>query len=81
VVIRKLIRVPLDLALTAFEVVTRPTAFAKRRIDAGPRDLYRALYFYFNLFTVAFVIASSLTYLASYSGASQVRELTTLALE
>jgi GYF domain 2 len=81
VVIRKLIRVPLDLALTVFEVVTKPTDFAKRRIDAGPRDLYRALYFYFNLFTVAFLIASSLAYLASYTGDSQFRELATLALQ
>jgi GYF domain 2 len=81
VAIKKLVRVPLDLALTAFEIVARPTAFAQRRIDAGPRDLYRSLYFYFNMFTVAFVIASSLTYLDFYSGSSQLRELTTLALQ
>ena len=80
-VIRKLTRVPMDLALTVFEVVTKPTDFAKRRIDAGPRDLYRALYFYFHLFTVAFLIASSLTYLASYTGASQFRVLASLALQ
>ena len=83
VAIKKLIRVPLDLALTALEVVTRPTTFAKQRIDAGPRDLYRALYFYFNLFTLAFLIAiaSSMTHLGSFSGASQFRELTKLALQ
>jgi hypothetical protein len=81
VVIQKLIRVPLDLAMTAFEVVTRPTAFAKRRIDGGPRDLYRALYFFFNLFTVAFLLISALVYLTSYTGLSQFRLLTQLALE
>jgi hypothetical protein len=81
VVIKKLIRVPLDLALTSLEVVTRPTTFARRRIDAEPRDLYRALYFYFNLFTVAFLIISALVYLTSYTGLSQFRLLTQLALE
>ena len=80
-IVRKLLRLPYDTALTAFAVVARPTQFARQRIDIGPRDLYRASYFYLNLFTLAFLIAASLTHLDFYTGASQPRELANLALQ
>ena len=79
--VRALAKVPLNIALTIFYLITEPTKFGQSRIDTGPRDLYRASSFYLQLFTVAFVIGSYLTYLDFYSGASEPRELVTLALQ
>jgi hypothetical protein len=67
--------------VTAFEVIARPTEFASSWIEVGPRDLYRACNFYFHLFTLAFLIGASLTYLDFYRGASEPRELALLGLQ
>lgn len=79
--VRKVLRVPYDTLATAFELLVRPTRFAQQRIDVGPRDLYRASYFWFNFFTVAFLVGSSLTHFAFYEGASELRELGMIAVQ
>src|SRR5262249_49722679 len=72
---RKLLHAPFNVLLTSVEVLFRPVQFASRRIDVGPRDLHRACYFYLNLFTLAFLIGTSLNYLDFDRGESQPREL------
>jgi hypothetical protein len=62
-------------------VLTTPTTFTKQQIDTGPRVLHRALYFYFSMFTVAFLIMSSVSHLYFYTGASQPRELGMLVVQ
>lgn len=79
--LRRALRFPADIFATAFAIVRRPTEFAKSRIDTGPRDLGRAVYFYMNIFVLLFLIGSSLTYLDFYAGASQPRELAWLAIQ
>jgi hypothetical protein len=78
---RKLLRVPRGIAATTFQVLTTPTVFAKQQIDTGPRALHRALYFYFSLFTLAFLIMSSVSHLYFYTGVSQPRELGILVVQ
>ena len=58
-----------------------PSEFGRQRIDVGPRDLHRALYFNQNLFAVTFLIGASLSFLDFFDGASQSRELANLALQ
>jgi hypothetical protein len=79
--LRRALRFPADLLATAFAILRRPTEFAKARIDTGPRDLGRAVYFYTNIFVLSFVVGSSFTYLDFYAGASQPRELAWLAIQ
>ena len=78
---RKLLRVPRGILTTAFQVLTKPTDFAKDQIDTGPRALHRALYFYFSLFSVAFLITTSVSHLDFYTGVSQPRELGLLVVQ
>jgi GYF domain 2 len=80
-VARGLVRVPYETLGTILELMRRPTQFGRQRIDVGPRDLQRALYFYLNLFAIAFLIGASLSFLDFYGGVSQPRELANLALQ
>ena len=59
----------------------RPSEFGRQRIDVGPRDLRRALYFYLNLFAVYFLIFASSSFLDFYQGEAHPRELAKLALQ
>jgi hypothetical protein len=80
-VARGLARVPYETLGTIFELMRRPSEFGRQRIDVGPRDLQRALYFYLNLFGVAFVIYAWFSFLSFYDGESHPRELAALALQ
>lgn len=79
--LRRALRFPLDLVTNIFAIVRRPTQFGRSRIDTGPRDLGRAVYFYINIFVLVFVTGSSLTYLDFYAGVSQPRELAWLTIQ
>lgn len=80
-ILRQILRTPLDIARTAFELVTQPTRFAQNRIDVGPRDLQRAFYFWLNIFASTFLLVSSFAYLLFYAGISQSRTFTLVAVQ